>query len=61
MISQMLSNKKPNLIATELFIRGRKLNLSFVFIAQSYFAVLKNIILYSAPCFVMKRASAGRI
>ena len=31
--------KKLNPIVTELFIRGRKLNISFVFIMQSYFAV----------------------
>ena len=28
MIADMLSNKKLNLIVTELFIRGRKLNIS---------------------------------
>ena len=36
MIADMLSNKKLNPIATELFIRGRKLNISLVFITQSY-------------------------
>ena len=35
-IADMLSNKKLNLIVTELFIRGRKLNISLVFITQSY-------------------------
>ena len=39
----MLSNKNLNPIVTELFIRGRKLNISVVFVTQSYFAVLKNI------------------
>ena len=39
----MLSNKKLNLIVTELFIRGRKLNISLAFITQSYFAMPKNI------------------
>ena len=43
MIADMVSNKKLNTIATELFIRGRKLNISLVFITQSYFAVPKNI------------------
>ena len=42
-----LEIKKPNAIVTELFIRGRKLNISLVFITQSYFAVPKNIRLYS--------------
>ena len=43
MNSDMLSDKKFNPVATELFIRGRKLNIYLVFIMQSYFAVLKNI------------------
>ena len=36
MIADMLSDKKLNLIVTELFISGRKLNISLVFITQSY-------------------------
>ena len=50
----ILSNKKLNPIVTELFLRGRKLNISLVFIMQSYFAVLKNIRLNSTQYFVMK-------
>ena len=42
MIANMLNNKKLNPIVTELFIRGRKLNISLVFITQSYFAVPKK-------------------
>ena len=42
MIGDMYSNKKLNSIVTELFIRGRKLNISLVFITQSYFTVPKN-------------------
>ena len=34
MIADMLSNKKFNLVVTELFITGRKLNISFVFITN---------------------------
>ena len=41
-------------IVTELFIRERKLNISLVFIMQSYFSVPKNIILNSTYYFVMK-------
>ena len=41
MIADMLTNKKSNPIVTELFIRGRKLNISLVFIVQFYFAVPK--------------------
>ena len=54
MIANMLSNKKLIPIVTELFIRGRKLNISFVFIAQSYFDVPKNIRLNSAHYLIMK-------
>ena len=43
MVSDMLSNKKPNPIVTELFIKIRKLNFSLVFITQYYFAIAKNI------------------
>ena len=42
MIADMLSNKKLNPIVMELFIRGRKLNISLVFITQSYFAAPKK-------------------
>ena len=37
MIADMIHNKKLNSIVTKLFIRGRKLNSSLVFITQSYF------------------------
>ena len=43
MIADMDHNKKLNPIVTELFIRGRKLNISLVFIAQSYFKVPKDV------------------
>ena len=35
-IADMINNKQLNSIVTELFIRGRKLHISFVFITQSY-------------------------
>ena len=54
MIADMLSNKKLNPILTELFIRSRKLNISFFFITQSYFAVPKNVRLNSTNYFIMK-------
>ena len=50
----MLSNKKLNPIVTELFIRGRKLNISLVFISQSYFAVPRKIRINSTHYFIMK-------
>ena len=39
----MINNKKLNSIVTELFIRGRKLNISLIFITQSYFKVPKDV------------------
>ena len=54
MIADMFGNKKLNSIVTELFIRGRKLNISLVFITQSYFAVPKNIKLNSTHYFIIK-------
>ena len=43
LIADMIHNKKLNSIVTELFIRGRKLNISLVFITQSYFKVPKDV------------------
>ena len=54
MIADMLSDKMLNPIVTELNIKGRKLNISLVFITQSYFAVPKNIRLNSTHYFIMK-------
>ena len=53
MIADMLSSNKLNLIVTELFIRGRKLNISLVFITQFYFTVPKNIKLNSTHYFII--------
>ena len=50
----MISNNKLNPIVTELFIRGRKLNISIVFITQSYFTVSNNVRLNSTHFFIMK-------
>ena len=54
MNADMLSNKKFNPIITELFIRGRKLNICLVFITQSYFPVPRNIIQNSTHHLVIK-------
>ena len=54
MITDMINNKKLNPVVTELFIRGRKVNISIVFITQSYFKVLKDVILNSTHFFIMK-------
>ena len=53
MIADMINNKKLNPIVTELFIRGKKLNIFLIFIAQSYFKVPKNVRLI-LPFFNMK-------
>ena len=55
MIPDIISNEELNPIVTELFIRGRKLNISLVFIRQFYFSVLKNIkIINYTHYFIMK-------
>ena len=50
----MINNKNLNPIVTELFIRDRKLNISIVFITQSYFKVPKDVIVKSTHFFIMK-------
>ena len=54
MIADVINNKKLNSIVTELFIRGRKLNISLAFITQSYFKVPKDVGINSTHFFVMK-------
>ena len=54
MIADMINNKKLYSIVTELFIRGRKLNISVVFITQSYFKVPKDIRLNTTHLFMTK-------
>ena len=54
MIADMINNNKLNPIVTELFIRGRKLNISIVFITQSYFKVPKDVRLNSTHFFITK-------
>ena len=51
MIADMITSKKLNPVVTELFIRGRKLNISIVFITQSSFTVLKEVRLNSTHFF----------
>ena len=52
MIADMIHNKKLNSIVTELFIRGRRLNISIVFIPQSYFKVPKDVRLNTSHFFI---------
>ena len=54
MIADIVNNKKLNPVVTELFIRGRKLNISIVFITQSYFKVPRDLRLNSTSFLVME-------
>ena len=54
MIADIIHNKKLNSIVTELFIRGRKLNIYLVFITQSYFKVPKDLRLNTNHFFIAK-------
>ena len=58
MILKLLLNTQviwyTRLVVTELFIRGTKLNISIVFITQSYFKVPKDVRLNSTHFFIMK-------
>ena len=54
MIPDMINNKKLNPVVTELFIRGRKFDISIVFITQLYFKVPKDVRLNSMHFFIMK-------
>ena len=62
MIADMISNNKLNSIVTELFIRGRKLSISIVFVTKSFLTVFitilfllpKDVRLNSTHFFIMK-------
>ena len=58
MFGDMINNKKlsSNLVVTELFIRDRKLNISIVFITQSYFKVPKEDRLNTTHFFYYKNS-----
>ena len=51
----MINNKKLSLIVTELFIRGKKFNISIVFITQSYFKVPKEVRLNTTHLFYYEK------
>ena len=54
MIADIKSNKKFQAIIKYLFIKCRKLNISLVFITQSYFPVPKDARLNSTPYLILK-------
>ena len=53
MIVDIMTNRRFQAIIKELFIRCRKLNISLVFITQSYFCVSKDVRLNSAHYMTM--------
>ena len=61
MIVDMINNKKLNPIVTELFIRGRKLNISIVLITQSYLKVQKEVRLNTTHFFIVKIPNKGEL
>ena len=50
----MINNKKLYSVVTELFIRGRKLNISLIFVTQSYFKFPKDVRLKTTHFFITK-------
>ena len=54
MIAHIMTNKKLQTIIKELLVRCRKLNISLVFITQSYFSVPKDVRLNSTSYLIMK-------
>ena len=53
-VADVITNKILNSMLTELFIRSSKLNISIIFITQSYFKVPKDVMLNSSQFFIMK-------
>ena len=54
MIADIITNKKFQSIIKKLFIRCRKINVSLVFVTQSYFSVPKDVRLNSTHYLIMK-------
>ena len=50
----MINNKRRNSVVTELFVRGRKVDISIVFFTQSYFKLPKDVRLNSTHFFITK-------
>ena len=61
MIADMINNKKLNSIVTELLIRGRNLNISLVFITQSYCKVPKDVRLNTTHFFIAKNPNRRKL
>ena len=54
MIANISTNKKFHVIVRDLFLKCRKLNISLVFITQSYFSIPKEVRLNSVHYLIMK-------
>ena len=54
MVADIMANKEFQAIIKEPFIRSREVNISLVFITQSYFSVPKDVRLYSTHYLIMK-------
>ena len=54
MIADIMTNKKFQSIIKELFIRCREINISLVFVTQSYFSLPKDVRLNSTHYLIMK-------
>ena len=61
MIADIEYNKNFKRIIKELFYRARKINISVVFITQSYFRALKDARLNSTHYIIMKINNKKRI
>ena len=60
-IADMFINKKSNPVVTEIFIRGRKLNISISLITQSYLAVPKYLWQNYTYYFIIKIPSKRKL
>ena len=60
-IGDIMSNEKSQAVVKKLFIRCRKLNISLVFITQSYFSVPKDDKLNSTHYLIIKIHNKKRI
>ena len=61
MIANMEPNKKLSPIVTEFFLRERQLNISLVFISQSYFIAPKTVRINATHYFIMRIPNKGEI
>ena len=60
-VADRINNKKLNSVTTDLFFRGRKINIYLVFIIQSYFKVPKDVRLNSTHFFILKIPNKGEL